>query len=177
MAMSGLAKGLQRTFTPSFVVTAYYLLKYGAKISLRAEVDLSRNLKFGNGCVISSFTKIKALDGPVNFGDRGGVAVGCFIAAGTGGISIGENFICGANVNIVATNYRHSELNVHLEDQGSTSKGISIGNNVWIGSGCTITDGAVIGDNVIVAANSLVTRRHKSNLILQGNPAKTLLKR
>ena len=177
MAKSGLAKGLQRMFTPSFVVTAYYLLKYGAKVSFRAEVDLSEKLRFGKGCVVSSYTKIKALDGPVIFGDRAGVAIGCFIAAGEAGITIGDNFICGANVNIVATNYRHSELDKHLEDQGSTSKGITIGNNVWIGSGCTITDGAVIGDNVIVAANSLVSRRYKSNLILQGNPAKTLLKR
>ncbi len=177
MANSGLAKGLKRMLTPSFVVTAYYLLKYGAKVSPRAEIDLSKNLRFGAGCTISSYTKIKALDGPVTFGDRAGVAVGCFIAAGEGGISIGDNFVCGANVNIVATNYNHGELGVHLEDQGSTSKGIIIGDNVWIGSGCTITDGAVIGDNVIVAANSLVNRRYKSNLILQGNPAKTVLKR
>jgi len=163
--------------TPSFVVTGYYLLKYGAKVSPRAEVDLSKNLRFGKGCTISSYTKIKAIDGPVTFGNRAGVAIGCFIAAGEAGIQIGENFVCGANVNIVATNYNHSELDVHLEDQGSSSKGITIGDNVWIGSGCTITDGAVIGDNVIVAANSLVNRRYKSNLILQGNPAKTVLKR
>jgi len=163
--------------TPSFVVTGYYLLKYGAKVSPRAEVDLSKNLRFGKGCTISSYTKIKAIDGPVTFGNRAGVAIGCFIAAGEAGIKIGENFVCGANVNIVATNYNHSELDVHLEDQGSSSKGITIGDNVWIGSGCTITDGAVIGDNVIVAANSLVNRRYKSNLILQGNPAKTVLKR
>ncbi len=163
--------------TPSFVVTAYYLLKYGAKVSPRAEVDLSKNLRFGKDCTISSFVKIKAIDGPVTFGNRAGIAIGCFIAAGEAGIQIGENFICGANVNIVATNYNHSEIGVHLEDQGSSSKGITIGDNVWIGSGCTITDGAVIGDNVIVAANSLVNRRYKSNLILQGNPAKTVLKR
>ena len=163
--------------TPSFVVTAYYLLKYGAKVSPRAEVDLSKKLQFGKGCTVSSFTKIKAVDGPVTFGDRAGVAIGCFFASGEGGIQIGDNFVCGANVNIVASNYNHGELDVHLEDQGSRSKGIVIGDNVWIGSGCTITDGAVIGDNVIVAANSLVNRRYKSNLILQGNPAKTVLKR
>jgi len=54
--------------TPSFVVTAYYLLKYGAKVSPRAEVDLSKYLQFGKGCTISSYTKIKAIDGPVTFG-------------------------------------------------------------------------------------------------------------
>ena len=174
---SNLRKGLQRMLTPAWVVTLYYLAKYRAKVSPKAEVDLSDNLQFGSGCVVSSFTKIKAIDGVIRFGDRAGIASGCFIASGTAGIEIGDNFICGANVNIIASNYNHGQLDVHLEDQGSVSKGIKIGSNVWVGSGCTITDGAVIGDNVIIAANSLVSRRYKSNLVLQGNPAKILLKR
>jgi acetyltransferase-like isoleucine patch superfamily enzyme len=172
-----LAKGLQRMLTPALVVSLYYFWKYRAKISPRAEVDLTTNLQFGEGAVVSSFTKIKATDGPVVFGKRAGIANGCFIASGTGGITIGDNFICGANVNIVASNYVHVDKDKHLEDQGSVSKGIRIGANVWIGSGCTVTDGAVIGDNVIVAANSLVNRRYKSNQIVQGSPAKTILKR
>lgn len=170
-------KGLQRMLIPSVAVSAYYWWRYRAKISPRAEVDLSDSLSFGHNAVVGSFTKIKALDGPVHFGARAGIATGCFIAAGPGGIEVGDNFICGANVNIVATNYQHGALDTHLEDLGSVSKGIRIGANVWIGSGCTITDGAEIGDNVIVAANSLVSRRYKSNQILQGNPAKTLMKR
>ena len=56
---------------------------------------------------MSSFTKIKAVDGPVTFGDRAGVAIGCFFASGEGGIQIGDNFVCGANVNIVALSLIH----------------------------------------------------------------------
>ena len=174
---TNLRKGLQRILTPAWVVTLYYLHKYRAKVSPKAEVDLTENLRFGPGAVVSSFTKIKAIDGPVTFGARAGIASGCFIAGGVAGISVGDNFICGANVNIIASNYKHGQLDVHLEDQGSVSKGIKIGHNVWVGSGCTITDGVEIGDNVIIAANSLVSRRYKSNLVLQGNPAKVLLKR
>jgi len=64
-----------------------------------------------------------------------------------------------------------------LDDVEKTSKGIKIGDNVWIGSGCTITDGAVIGDNTIVVANSLVNRRYKDDVIIQGNPGKIILNR
>ena len=170
-------KGMARMLTPSILVSALYYLRQGAKISPKAEVDLTDNLQFGPGAVVSSFAKIKAHDGPLVFGARAGIASGCFIASGPGGIRIGDNFICGANVNIVASNYVHAEKDKHLEDQGSVSKGIRIGSNVWIGSGCTITDGAEIGDNVIVAANSLINRRYKSDLILQGAPAKTVMKR
>lgn len=162
---------------PSFVATTYYLFKYGAIVSLRSEVEVSRNLIFGKDCVVSSFTKIKASDGPLEIGDRSGFANSCFIASGAGGISIGKNFICGPNVNIVAVNYSYGQKDVHLEDVEKTSKGIKIGDNVWIGSGCTITDGAEIGDNTIVVANSLVNRRYKNGVMLQGNPAKVILNR
>jgi len=177
MKNSNFVKGVVRQLTPSLVVTAYYLYKYKAKVSPKAEVDLSDNLSFGPGSVVSSFSKIKAYDGRLSFGDRSGVATGCFIASGPGGIEIGDNFICGPNVNIVAINYNYSSKDMHLEDAEKTSKGIKIGNNVWIGSGCTITDGAEIGDNTIVVANSLVNRRFKNNVMIQGSPAKVILKR
>jgi len=177
MKIDNIIKGVKRLFTPSIVVTLYYLFKYGAKVSPRAEVDISKNLQFGKDCVVSSFTKIKANDGPLKMGDRSGIANGCFIASGAGGITIGKNFICGPNVNIVAVNYSYAQKDVHLEDTEKTSKGIKIGDNVWIGSGCTITDGTEIGDNTIIVANSLVNRRYKNDVMLQGNPAKVILKR
>lgn len=172
-----LVKGLKRAFTPQIIVSIYYFLKFKAKISPKSEVDLTNNLRLGPGCVISSFTKIKATDGALTLGARGGIATGCFVAAGSAGIQIGDNFICGPNVNIVAVNYNHQLKDIHLEDQGSTSKGIKIGNNVWIGAGCTILDGAVIGDNTIVVANSLINRRYKQDVIIQGVPAKVILNR
>lgn len=163
--------------TPQFVVSLVYFMRFRAKVSPRSEVDLNDNLRFGHGCVVGSFSKLKSADGPLHIGNRGGFANGCFVATGAAGIYIGDNFICGPNVNIVGVNYDYSIKGMHLEDAGVTSKGIKIGNNVWIGAGCTITDGAVIGDNTIVVANSLVNRRYKSDVILQGAPAKMILKR
>ena len=177
MNFGSLTKGIRRFLTPSIVVTGVYYLRFGAKVSPKAEVDLSPNLKLGKGCVISSFSKFKATDGPLVVGARGGFATGCFVATGAGGIEIGDNVIVGPNVNIVSVNYRTHALDVHLEDLGHTSRGIKIGHNVWIGAGCTILDGAVISDNTIIVANSLVNRRFKPNAILSGNPATVLRKR
>jgi acetyltransferase-like isoleucine patch superfamily enzyme len=78
---------------------------------------------------------------------------------------------------VIASNYEYGKLNVPLEDQGHTSKGIRIGSNVWIGANSVILDGSVIGDNTIVAAGSVVNRRFPSGSILQGNPARILIRR
>jgi acetyltransferase-like isoleucine patch superfamily enzyme len=165
---------VRRFLVPRFAVTLYYYLKYGAKISPRAEVELSSNLAFGRGCRVSSFTKIKAADGPLSIGSRCGFGTGCFVSSGEQGLEIGDNLVCGPNVVIMASSYRYDKLGRHLHDQGVTSRGTRIGSNVWIGAGSVILDGSDIGDNSIVVANSLVSRRHPPGSVLQGNPAKPM---
>jgi acetyltransferase-like isoleucine patch superfamily enzyme len=172
-----LRKIVTRFLCPGPVVSLYYLLKFGAKVSPRAEVELSPGIHFGRGCTVSSFTKIKGAGGGVRVGNRGGFATGCFISPGEKGIEIGDNFLCGPNSVITSSNYIYDEIGVHPEDQGNTSKGVRIGNNVWIGAGTVVLDGSVLGDNTIVVANSLINRRFPPNCVLQGNPAKILMKR
>ncbi len=166
-----------RILTPGWMVTLIYFFKYRAKMSPKAEVEVSDNLSMGKGCVVGSFSKIKASEGPLNLGRRCGIGTGCFIASGKSGIEIGDNFVCGPNTVISASNYVYSEIGVDIRDQGTTSRGIRIGKNVWIGAGTIVLDGTVLGDNCIVVAGSLVNRRFADNVIIQGNPAKILMKR
>ena len=175
--MSNVRKITQRFLVPRFAISLYYFFRFGARVSPRAEVELSGNMRFGRGCVISSFSKFKATSGPVVLGPRCGFATGCFVSSGEEGINIGKNFVCGPNVSITASTYRYDTLDVHLEDLGSTSKGVRIGDNVWVGANSTIVDGADLGDNTVVVANSLVNRRYPPNSILQGTPAKVIFKR
>ena len=168
---------LKRFLTPSVVTSAVYFFKYKAKISPKAEVELSKNFTMGPGCTVSSFSKFKASDGPLTLGARCGFATGCFITSGAKGLIIGDNLVCGPNVVMTASNYVFEEMDKHIEDQGHSSKGIKIGNNVWVGSNSVILDGAKLGDNTIVVANSLINRKFPPNVILQGNPAKIIFRR
>jgi carbonic anhydrase/acetyltransferase-like protein (isoleucine patch superfamily) len=168
---------LRRFLLPTPIISVYAWYKWRAKVSMRAEVELSSWLTLGRGTVVSSFTKIKAALGPFSTGERCGFGTGCFIGAGAGGVVMGDNVILGPNVSVIASNYEYGKLNVPLEDQGHTSKGIRIGSNVWIGANSVILDGSVIGDNTIIAAGSIVNRRFPSGSILQGNPARILLRR
>lgn len=168
---------IRRFMIPAPYVSLVGFLRWRARISPRAEVELSSNLQLGARATVGSFTKIKSSDGILRTGSDCGFANGCFIAPGEGGIELGDNVICGPNVAIIAVNYRYAALAVPFEKQGTTSLGVQIGSNVWIGANCTILDGSVIGDNSIVVANSLVNRRFPPNVIIQGNPAKIILQR
>ena len=167
---------VHRFLVPGCFVTLYGLIKWRAKISPRAEVEL-RNLRLGRGTTVSSFTKIKSTDGPVVIGNHCGFATGCFVDGGAAGLRVGDHVSFGPNVSVIATNYRYGRLNVPLDEQGTTSLGITIGRNVWIGANTTILDGSVIGDNSIVVANSLVNRQFPPNTIIQGNPATVIIVR
>ncbi len=168
---------VRRFLMPPVVVSLLAYVKWRAKVSPRAEVELSRNLRLGHGTTVGAFAKLKSSEGRLRTGRDCGFACGCFVAPGLGGIDLGDDVICGPNVVIIAMNYRYAATGVRFADQGVTSQGVRIGNNVWIGANSTILDGAVIGDNSIVVANSLVNRRFPPNVIIQGNPAKVILNR
>jgi acetyltransferase-like isoleucine patch superfamily enzyme len=168
---------VRRFLLPSPLVSLIGFLRWRARISWRAEVELSSNLQLGPRNTISSFTKVKTADGVVRTGMECGFATGCFVAPGSAGIELGDHVVCGPNVAIVGCNYRYAALDVPFDQQGTSSLGVRIGRNVWIGSNSTILDGSVIGDNTIVVANSWVNRRFPPNVIVQGNPAKVVVRR
>lgn len=172
-----LAIAARRFLVPRVFVTLYAFWRWRAKVSMRAEVELTPKLTLGRGTTIGSFTKIKATEGRFVTGRECGVGTGCFVSAGAGGIEFGDHVIVGPNVSIVASNYGYERVDVPLAEQPHTSIGIRIGSNVWIGANCVVLDGSVIADNSIVVAQSLVNRRFPPNSIIQGNPARVILDR
>ncbi len=174
MNISDLAR---RFLLPAPAVSVYYLAKFGCRISPRAEVEVSPNLVIGRGSQISSFVKIKASYGPLRIGERVAIATGVFIAAHEGGVEIGDDSMIGPNSVIVGVNYRYDRLDVPVQHQGTTSKGIRIGKDVWLGGNVVVIDGASIGDHTIVGPGSVVTGKLPDRVIASGSPAKVLFRR
>ncbi|MGH7720235.1 MAG: acyltransferase [Gemmatimonadaceae bacterium] len=167
---------VRRFLLPSFLVRLLYYWRYRTLVGPRAEVEYAPGARWGAGCVISSFTKIK-VNGPLDVGRRVHIATGCFIAVDEGGLTIGDNVLIGPNVAITTTNYVYDQLGIPLHEQGYTSKGVRIGKNVWLGANSCVMDGAVIGDDVIVSAGSVVSGPIPANAIVQGNPARVIFTR
>ncbi|MCC4052486.1 chorismate mutase [Enterococcus faecium] len=87
-------------------------------------------------------------------------------------IEIGDNCMFAPNVQLyTATHPLHPvKRNSGLE----YAKPIKIGNNVWLGGGVIVTPGVTLGDNVVVGAGSVVTKSFPDNVVIAGNPARTI---
>jgi len=174
--MRKLSKVIRRVLTPMIIVRLYYFWKHRAVVSGKAEVDLASSTSWGKGCIISAFTKVK-ISGPFVMGRRVQISTGCFIGAGPGGLTFGDDVLVGPNCAIMTGSYLFDRLDVPLQEQGSTSKSVRIGHRVWVGSNSVVLGGSELGDNVIVSAGSVVSGAVPPNSIVLGNPAKVIFTR
>ena len=56
----------------------------------------------------------------------------------------------------------------------STSKPITIENDVWIGANCTVFGGVTIGAGTVIGGGSVVTKDIPSGVVAAGNPCRVL---
>ncbi|WP_075559397.1 acyltransferase [Parabacteroides timonensis] len=89
-----------------------------------------------------------------------------FMAAG--GITIEDDVLVAANVQIISNNH---DLHDHAV---LTCKPVRLKRNCWIGAGATILPGITVGENAVVGAGAVVTKDVEDNTVVGGNPAKVL---
>ncbi len=100
-----------------------------------------------------------------------------------GYINEGVEITCGSRIQIgkdctIARDVVIRDYDGHIVDdkKQSISKGIQIGDHVWIGNRAMILKGVNIGDGAVVAAGAVVTKDVPAHSIVAGVPAKVIKK-
>ncbi len=136
-------------------------------ISPRAHV-YPQALTLGDGCMVAAGVRI-----------AGSLVAGAHCtfnlhASVTGTVRLGDDVRVAGGAAIVGFNHVIEDTDKPIRTQGIESKGITIGNDVWIGANAIILDGVTIGHHVVVAAGAVVTRDVPDYAIVGGNPARAL---
>lgn len=149
-------------------VTINALSKKGVVIGNNASIGMNTSIK-----VSGSLTEVGK---GFRLGNYSSIANDCFIGA-AGGVKIGDYVAIGQNVRFHSENHAFDNPDKMICQQGTTHKGIRIGNDCWVGAGAVFLDGSEIGDGSVVAANAVVTKKFPPYSIIVGVPAKVIKKR
>lgn len=145
------------------------------------EIDgyASEKIVFGDCVKIGSYSKLLSTSHFSKYGK--GLVMGSHSAVGDfthfgapGGIEIGNDVIMGSYVSFHSENHNFSDATKLIREQGVNSKGIKLGNNIWVGAKVTFLDGCEVGDNSVVAAGAVVIGKFPNNSIIGGIPAKII---
>jgi acetyltransferase-like isoleucine patch superfamily enzyme len=89
-------------------------------------------------------------------------------------VTIGHNCELGPNLYIQTNEHVFDQRFLLIRDQGSTSKEIYIGNNVYSGYGVTILSKGCVSDDTVLGACTLVNKKLEPGFIYAGVPSKKI---
>lgn len=139
----------------------------------REKIILGDNVKIGAYSNLLSTSHFSKYGKGMKMGSNS--AVGDFTHFGApGGLEIGEDVIMGSYVSFHSENHNFQDTDKLIREQGTTSKGIKIGNNVWVGAKVTFLDGCEVGNHCVVAAGAVVNGVFPDYSVIGGVPAKIL---
>lgn len=119
---------------------------------------------------------LQALGGKVSIGQN--TYVGPYVCmAGPGNITIGKNCLIASNTSLYANNHIFSSIDIPINQQGTTVKGIEIEEDCWLGSGVKVVDGVTIGRGSVIGAGAVVTKDIPPYSIAVGVPANVIRQR
>ncbi len=158
-------------------------IRFGNSVTIEnnCEIDgyASEKIILGHCVKIGAYSKLISTSHFSKFGK--GLKIGNHSAFGSftefgagGGIEIGDNVIAGSYISFHSENHNFSDTTKLIREQGVTSKGIKIGNNVWIGAKVTILDGTTVEDNCVIAAGAVLNSAYSKGCIIGGVPGKII---
>lgn len=126
------------------------ILHLGDHSYIAGHAYLSGDVRTGRDCTINVYTVVR------------------------GKITMGDAVRIGAHTSILGFNHTMTDPDLEVFRQPISTRGITIGSDVWIGSNVVIVDGVTIGDKAMLAAGAVVTKDVPAGAVVGGNPARLI---
>lgn len=129
-----------------------------------------RPVILGDRCAIAAQT---FLHGPITLGDEVSINARATLDGGAKGIIVGRGTRIASGVAIYAFDHGMAPER-SIREQPVSSRGVCIGEDVWIGANAGITDGVTVGDHAVIAMGAVVTADVPAWAIVAGVPARVI---
>lgn len=145
-------------------------------VLLDAKGESNRGIDVGRGVFLGRGTILSCKDGDIELGDHVNIGFQSEVFSGSR-VKVGAHGLFAAYTYLVGGGHAFERVDVPVVDQERVSRGIELGENVWLGTGAKVLDGSRIGDNVVVGANAVVAGDLPEGVIAVGIPARVLRRR
>jgi acetyltransferase-like isoleucine patch superfamily enzyme len=145
-------------------------------VVLDAKGTGNRGIEIGDGVFLGRGSVLSCKDGDIRLGDHTNLGFHCEVFSGSS-VTVGHHGLFAAQAYLVGGGHSFEDEGRAVIDQPRTSRGISLGDNVWLGTGAKVLDGVRVGNDVVVGANAVVNGDLPDGAIAAGVPARILRQR
>jgi len=146
------------------------LVVLDAKGTSNSGISLGRNVFLGRATILSCKNGDILLADDVNVGFHSEIFSGSTVSVGRHGLFAAYTYLVGGG-------HEFEDGATPVIRQARSSRGIALGENVWLGAGAKVLDGVRIGRDVVVGANAVVTEDLPDGAIAAGVPARVIRRR
>jgi acetyltransferase-like isoleucine patch superfamily enzyme len=139
--------------------------------STRMDTPPYRKFSLGDYSVVESFACINNAVGDVMIGDHTRIGLHNTII---GPVEIGSHVNLAQGITVTALNHNFGDTEKRIDEQGVSTKPVTIEDDVWVGANAVILPGVTIGNHCVVAAGAVVTKDVPPHSLVAGVPAKVI---
>jgi acetyltransferase-like isoleucine patch superfamily enzyme len=133
----------------------------------------NEGISIGSGVFIGRNSILSCKNGDIVLRDRVNIGFNSEVFSGSR-VEIGNDTLVAAYCYVVGGDHAADNAEAALTEQGSRSRGITVGANCWFGAGAIVLDGIKVGANAIVGAGAVVTKDVPDYALSVGVPAKQI---
>ena len=145
-------------------------------VVLDAKGTANRGIRIGRGVFLGRGTILSCKDGDIELGDHVNIGFHSEVFSGSS-VTVGPYGLFAAYTYLVGGGHEFDLMDVPVIEQERRSRGIHVGENVWLGTGVKVLDGVRVGRDVVVGANAVVTDDLPDGVVAAGIPARVVRRR
>ena len=145
-------------------------------VVLDAKGTSNQGITIGKGVFLGRGTILSCKNGDIELGDHVNIGFNSEIFSGSR-VTVGAYGLFAAYTYLVGGGHEFDRADVPVIEQERSSRGITLGENVWLGAGAKVLDGVRIGRDVVVGAGAVVTADLADGVVAAGVPARVIRQR
>jgi len=133
----------------------------------------NRGIEIGDGVFVGRNSILSCKNGDITLEDGVNIGFNCEVFSGSS-VTIGRNSLLAGYCYVIGGGHEFENVDRPVQEQKGISKGVTIGEYVWLGAGTMVLDGVRIGSQTVVGAGSVVTSDLPPRSVVAGTPARVL---